>query len=57
MQWYRRVRCDLCRGAQKDLFGHTTVGDLRPYLSGFFDTNSGPKVRTNSAALKLRIRF
>ena len=33
------------RGAQKDLLGCTTAGDLRPYLSGFFDTASGPKVR------------
>ena len=32
------------RGAQKDLLGCTTVGDLRPYLAGFFDTTSGPKV-------------
>lgn len=32
------------RQAQKDLFGHTTAGDLRPYLCGFFDTRSGPKV-------------
>jgi len=33
------------RQAQADLFGHTTAGDLRPYLSGFFDTTSGLKVR------------
>lgn len=32
------------RSAQKDLLGSTTVGDLRPYLSGFFDTTSGSKV-------------
>ena len=32
------------RGAQKDLLGCTRVGDLRPYLAGFFDTTSGPKV-------------
>jgi methylthioribulose 1-phosphate dehydratase/enolase-phosphatase E1 len=32
------------REAQKNLFGHTTVGDMRPYLYGFFDTTSGPKV-------------
>lgn len=36
------------RQAQRDLFGHTTVGDLRPYLSGFFDTTSGPKVEAPS---------
>ena len=34
------------RGAQKDLFAHTTAGDLRPYLCGFFDTTVGPKVRS-----------
>ena len=33
-----------CSEAQKNLFGHTTAGDLRPYLSGFFDTTSGAKV-------------
>ena len=32
------------RRAQRDLFGHTAAGDLRPYLSGFFDTSSGAKV-------------
>ena len=32
------------RGAQRDLFSHTTAGDLRPYLCGFFDTTVGPKV-------------
>lgn len=32
------------RDAQKNLFGHTTAGDMRPYLCGFFDTNVGPKV-------------
>eukprot|EP00775_Hariotina_reticulata_P005707 gene5707-5947_t len=31
------------REAQHLFFGHTQVGDLRPYLSGFFDTTSGPK--------------
>lgn len=29
-------------------FGHSQVGDLRPYLSGFFDTTSGPKVEASS---------
>lgn len=29
--------------AQKLLFGHTEQGDLRPYLSGYFDTETGPK--------------
>lgn len=36
------------RGAQKDLLGRTTVGDLRPYLAGFFDTTSGTKVESSS---------
>mmetsp|Transcript_28725 Transcript_28725/g.73056 ORF Transcript_28725/g.73056 Transcript_28725/m.73056 type:complete len:502 (-) Transcript_28725:369-1874(-) len=31
------------REAQRLFFGHTQVGDLRPYLSGFFDTTSGAK--------------
>jgi methylthioribulose 1-phosphate dehydratase/enolase-phosphatase E1 len=36
------------RQAQRDLFSHTTVGDLRPYLCGFFDTTSGSKVEASS---------
>ena len=36
------------RQAQRDLFSHTTVGDLRPYLCGFFDTTSGAKVEASS---------
>lgn len=36
------------RQAQKDLFAHTSVGDLRPYIYGFFDTTSGPKVEAHS---------
>lgn len=48
-QWRRAgIKCYIyssgSRGAQKDLLGRTTVGDLRPYLQGFFDTTSGPKV-------------
>ena len=42
--------CLPCREAQKNLFGHTTVGDLRPYLSAFFDTTSGPKVGRRASA-------
>jgi methylthioribulose 1-phosphate dehydratase/enolase-phosphatase E1 len=38
------------RQAQRDLFAHTQVGDLRPYLSGFFDTTSGVKVEAQSYA-------
>ena len=34
------------REAQNNLFGHTTAGDLRPYLYGFFDTRVGPKVNS-----------
>lgn len=33
------------RRAQRDLFAHTSEGDVRPHLSGFFDTTSGAKVR------------
>jgi 2,3-diketo-5-methylthio-1-phosphopentane phosphatase len=29
--------------AQELLFGHTAEGDLRPLLSGYFDTTTGPK--------------
>ncbi|EDQ87967.1 uncharacterized protein MONBRDRAFT_26645 [Monosiga brevicollis MX1] len=29
--------------AQKLLFGHSEAGDLQPYLSGYFDTTTGPK--------------
>lgn len=31
------------RRAQRDLFAHSTAGDLRPYLCGFFDTATGAK--------------
>jgi hypothetical protein len=40
------------REAQRDLFGHTTAGDLRPYLSGFFDTRVGAKVCADTSTLK-----
>ncbi|CAL8467184.1 g6720 [Coccomyxa elongata] len=36
------------REAQKNLFGHTTAGDLRPYLCGFFDTRVGAKIEAQS---------
>lgn len=29
--------------AQKLIFGHSDAGDLTPYLSGYFDTATGPK--------------
>ena len=29
--------------AQKLLFGHTEIGDLTPFFSGYFDTETGPK--------------
>ena len=32
------------RLAQRDLFAHTTQGDVRRHLSGYFDTASGSKV-------------
>jgi enolase-phosphatase E1 len=34
--------------AQQLFFGHTTVGDLRGLLSGFFDTTTGPKRESES---------
>ena len=34
--------------AQQLLFEHTNSGDLRPYLSNYFDTTSGPKRETDS---------
>ena len=34
--------------AQKLLFGHSVAGDLRPKLSGYFDTTTGPKTQTAS---------
>lgn len=36
------------RQAQKNLFAHTETGDLRPLLSGFFDTTSGLKVSSSA---------
>lgn len=36
--------------AQKLLFGNSTAGDLRPLLSGYFDTTSGPKREPGSYA-------
>ncbi|KAK9833181.1 hypothetical protein WJX74_009483 [Apatococcus lobatus] len=36
------------RTAQADLFSHTQQGDVREYLSGFFDTSSGAKVDVES---------
>lgn len=36
--------------AQKLLFGNSTAGDLRPLISGYFDTTSGPKREAGSYA-------
>jgi 2,3-diketo-5-methylthio-1-phosphopentane phosphatase/methylthioribulose-1-phosphate dehydratase len=36
------------REAQKLLFKHSIEGDLRPYLSGYFDTKVGVKVESSS---------
>ena len=36
--------------AQKLLFGGSTQGDLRPFLSGYFDTTTGPKREATSYA-------
>jgi methylthioribulose 1-phosphate dehydratase/enolase-phosphatase E1 len=53
VDWYTRgmkvyIYSSGSRKAQRDLFGHTTVGDLTPYLQGFFDTTSGSKVESSS---------
>ncbi len=37
------------RAAQTGLFAHTQHGDIRKYLSGFFDTSSGAKVGLSQA--------
>jgi enolase-phosphatase E1 len=34
--------------AQRNLFANTTVGDLSSYLSGYFDTTTGPKREAES---------
>jgi enolase-phosphatase E1 len=34
--------------AQKLLFGHSDHGDLTPFLSGYFDTATGPKAEAES---------
>jgi len=36
------------RLAQRLLFGHTRHGDLTPFISGFFDTEVGPKTAVDS---------
>jgi enolase-phosphatase E1 len=36
--------------AQKLIFGHSDAGDLTPYLSGYFDTTTGPKREAQSYA-------
>ena len=38
------------REAQRLLFGHTSAGDLRGAISGYFDTKVGPKVEAASYA-------
>ena len=55
VEWYRKgiktyIYSSGSRKAQRDLFGHTTVGDLSPYLQGYFDTTSGSKVESASYA-------
>ena len=37
--------------AQKLLFGHAEAGDLRPLISGYFDTTTGPKKAARSYQL------
>jgi len=36
--------------AQKLIFGHSEAGDLTPFLSGYFDTTTGPKREPESYA-------
>lgn len=36
------------RRAQRDLFGHSTAGDVRNHVSAFFDTTSGAKTEAAS---------
>lgn len=36
--------------AQRLLFGHSTAGDLTPFLRAYFDTTTGPKVESASYA-------
>ncbi|GAQ92473.1 Class II aldolase [Klebsormidium nitens] len=36
------------REAQRLIFGFSTAGDLRPFLSGYFDTTTGPKREARS---------
>ena len=37
--------------AQRNLFANTTDGDLSPFLSGYFDTTTGPKRESSSYRL------
>lgn len=37
--------------AQRNLFANTTAGDLAPFISGYFDTRTGPKREAESYAL------
>ena len=36
--------------AQRDLFAHTQVGDLTPFIRAYFDTTTGPKAAVQSYA-------
>jgi enolase-phosphatase E1 len=36
--------------AQRLLFGHSSAGDLTPYLTAYFDTTTGPKAEPSSYA-------
>lgn len=52
-EWHRRgvplhIYSSGSIAAQKLLFTHTTVGDLTPCFSGYFDTTTGPKVEAGS---------
>ena len=36
--------------AQRDLFAHSTAGDLTPFIRSYFDTTTGPKTAVQSYA-------
>ena len=54
MNWCKTNNVKVCIyssgsiNAQKLLFGHTSMGDMTPYLSDYFDTTSGSKREADS---------
>ncbi|WP_263360012.1 acireductone synthase [Acidicapsa ligni] len=51
-RWSKKARVAIYSSgsveAQQLLFGHSSAGDLRPYISAYFDTRSGPKTSPES---------